>query len=664
MVSRSHCAGVLGSALLLGLAAACTDSATAPVAGPAPATAPLAQVVPGTSVFGTNDYVEYIPGNLPVIISAPHGGALEPAELPIRVAGEACGPVVTIVRDLNTQELARTIRDAFHARTGGYPHIIISRVHRNRLDPNRPIGEAACGDPGAELAWNEYHGFIETARAAVVAQHGKGWYTDLHGHAHEIQRLELGYALTGTTLRRSDATLDASTTYESASSLRTFSEHSPLSFSAVLRGPTALGTLFTEAGFASVPSAQDPAPDVGEGYFNGGYSTERHGCSLGGPICGAQIESHWTGVRNTAASRTSFATSLVAVYREFLAQFGITIPVAAGPAPGEGLIVDNDNVFNNPGWARFQATSSWSVGANAQSWETNFHLSSGNPNAPNDGAEFHYYIAHPGTYSVEAWWPALSTRSSSVLYRLYEYNGASGMADVRVDQRTNGARWNPLGTYKFGRVAWTRVLVSRSLSASGSLAADAIRVTMLNAAPQVSLGGAQTILHGETFTTTGSITDLDDQAWTATASYGDGSAPVSVTVGPSFTLEHRYMATGDFTTQVDVTDGTDAATASVVVTVLSPRAAAEGLLANLAALGAAGTLEAGRLNGLRAPLDAAIAQLERGNATAAAGQLGAFANQCAALVKAGVLAEEDAEELRSMAERIAASAVAARASAG
>ena len=32
--------------------------------------------VPGTPVFGANDYIEYIPGNLPIIVSAPHGGAL------------------------------------------------------------------------------------------------------------------------------------------------------------------------------------------------------------------------------------------------------------------------------------------------------------------------------------------------------------------------------------------------------------------------------------------------------------------------------------------------------------------------------------------------------------------------------------------------------------
>ena len=98
-----------------------------------------------------------------------------------------------------------------------------------------------------------------------------------------------------------DAELDATPAYEPLASIRTFSEASPLSFSALLRGPTALGTLLGDAGFPSVPSAQDPAPGVGEPYFNGGYSTDRHACSNGGEICGVQIEAPNAGTCTIAA---------------------------------------------------------------------------------------------------------------------------------------------------------------------------------------------------------------------------------------------------------------------------------------------------------------------------------------------------------------------------
>jgi len=654
MIARSRLAGWSLSAVLV-VFTACSDEPTAPARG-TPVGPPVADLLPGTTVFGTNEYVEYLPGDLPLIFSAPHGGALEPAGIPERVEGAGCGPEVTTVRDLNTQELARTIRDAFFARTGRYPHVIINRLHRNRLDANRAIGEAACGNAEAELAWNEYQQFVETAKAAVVAQHGRGWFTDVHGHGHTIQRLELGYELSGTTLRRPDAQLDGTATYEQSSSIRSFSEDSPLSFSALLRGPTALGTLFAEAGYPSVPSAQDPAPNVGESYFSGGYNTDRHACSRGGSICGVQIEANLTGVRNTAANRGAFAAALVDVYREYLAPFGITIPVAPRPGVGEALVIDNDNTFNNSAWARFEASSSWTSGSNSQAWGANFQLSSGNASATNDGAEFFFYIASPGTYTVDAWWPALSSRSPSASYRVFELDGGARLADLKLDQRTNGARWNPLGTYKFTQVGWAKVLISRSLSATGSLAADAIRVTQDNIAPRVSLAGDATILQGETFTVGGSIVDPDDESWTAAVSFGDGSAAESHTVGSTFAIGHRYVAAGEFTATVRVSDGTDEATSGVVVTVLSPVAAVSQLIADVHALGAAGKVAEGRVNGLRAPLEAALRQLERGNATAASGQLGAFANQCNALVNAGELSSADAAELRELAERIATSA--------
>jgi hypothetical protein len=55
---------------------------------------------------------------------------------------------------------------------------------------------------------------------------------------------------------------------------------------------------------------------------------------------------------------------------------------------------------------------------------------------------------------------------------------------------------------------------------------------------------------------------------------------------------------------------------------------------------------------LVAKLAAALGQIERGNGTAASGQLGAFVNQLDAAVQSGQLAPEDAQALRLAAERI------------
>jgi hypothetical protein len=288
---------------------------------------PTSSFTVGTSYFGTNQYVEYIAGDLPIILTAPHGGTMTPADIPDRTAAP-CGGEATTVRDTNTEELAREISAAFFRATGKYPHVVINRLHRRKLDANREIVEAACGSPSAQTAWREFHAYVDSARTRVLGDFGRGWYTDLHGHGHAVARLELGYQLTAAELRLSNAQLDASSTYETKSTIRTVSELSVISFSALLRGPTSLGALFQAEGYRSVPGSQDPAPLAGEEYFTGGYNVGRWGCGGGGLLCGVQIESHFEGVRDTAATRAAFAAALVRVYASYLRQnFGLDLGV-------------------------------------------------------------------------------------------------------------------------------------------------------------------------------------------------------------------------------------------------------------------------------------------------------------------------------------------------
>lgn len=287
-------------------------------------------LTPGEPQFGSNEYIEYIPGNLPVIFAAPHGGDLRPSTIPERT-DERCGRSIATEKDVNTQELAREIQQEFFERTGKYPHIVINRLHRSKLDANRDIGEAACGAAEAERAWTEFHEFIEISKEQVKQDYDKGWFTDLHGHGHEVQRLELGYLLSGETLRQSDAELDGGG-YESKTSFRSFSEDSPLSFSELLRGPTSLGTLFESAGYPATPSQADPAPTSSEPFFSGGYNTQVHGCLAGGPICGVQIEHNRDGVRDSEQQVADYAEKLYDVYDTYLStNFGIFVQ---SPAQG------------------------------------------------------------------------------------------------------------------------------------------------------------------------------------------------------------------------------------------------------------------------------------------------------------------------------------------
>ena len=268
--------------------------------------------IPGQSYFGRSNYIEYIAGDLPVIISAPHGGALTPAEISDR---DCTGvPDCSTATDSNTADLAARIRTEVQNQVGHVPHIIICHLKRTKVDCNREIDVGAMSNVWAMVAWNEFQDFIAAAKTAVSNQYGKGFYIDLHGHGHTIQRLELGYLLSATELGYSDTTLN-STFYENQSSIRKLSQQSPLTFPQLLRGSNSFGALIEAEGYPAVPSPDIPDPDS-DPYFNGGYNTVQHGSVNGGVISGLQIECNMTGVRDSAANRTAYAQALARVFRE------------------------------------------------------------------------------------------------------------------------------------------------------------------------------------------------------------------------------------------------------------------------------------------------------------------------------------------------------------
>ena len=75
---------------------------------------------------------------------------------------------------------------------GEYPYVIINNLHRSKLDANRDKPEATFGEEVPEVAWNEYHNFIDRAKAEIS---GPGLFIDVHGHGHDNNWAELGYLI-------------------------------------------------------------------------------------------------------------------------------------------------------------------------------------------------------------------------------------------------------------------------------------------------------------------------------------------------------------------------------------------------------------------------------------------------------------------------------------
>lgn len=267
--------------------------------------------------FGINNYIEYRPGNMPLIIAVPHGGYLNPPE----IADRNCSGCV-YTNDAFTLELGQEVYDAItDLTTGCRPHLIINHLDRRKLDGNRAIATAADGDPLAEQAWNDFHGFIADAKACVNASFGKGFFVDLHGHGHTVQRIEYGYLLYEDELALSDETLNTPT-YINWSSLRNLATTNTmgLSHAQLLRGTHALGTQLANASYPGVPSQQDPFPLTGQPYFSGGYNTVVHSSYQGGTIDGVQIECNQS-IRFNQEARQEFAQQLAADLSNFVALF-------------------------------------------------------------------------------------------------------------------------------------------------------------------------------------------------------------------------------------------------------------------------------------------------------------------------------------------------------
>ena len=182
---------------------------------------------------------------------------------------------------------------AFHLQSGvkellGFtPHLIISRLERVKLDPNRPIDEATQNHPIAMEAYNEFHTCIRQCQDMVKAR-GPGLVLDIHGHQHEDQWTELGY-----NIKREDINNDVIDWRESSIlglSERVLRNGTP--FQDLICGRESFGAFLQNEGFKVVPSPDYPRPNSGYPgqYYRGGHITRQHGSLEGGVVDCVQLE--------------------------------------------------------------------------------------------------------------------------------------------------------------------------------------------------------------------------------------------------------------------------------------------------------------------------------------------------------------------------------------
>ena len=263
--------------------------------------------------FGHGKYIEYHSGTLPIILSASHGGWMEPTEIADRTQG------VTAI-DTNTYQLTKVIMDTLTARFGGKPHVILCLLKRLKLDVNREVIEAAEGNIYGERAWEEYHHYLDIAKELVTVNHGSGIVFDIHGHGENPDgyydlRTWLGYLIKGNELDLTDEELNT-IDFKNKSSIKVLADSSSHSFINILRGETSFGSIMDSLGYECVPSVNALGP-AGSRYFSGGYITARPGSSEEGIISAIQIELPEPEIRDTEENWSRYASAFATAVSKY-----------------------------------------------------------------------------------------------------------------------------------------------------------------------------------------------------------------------------------------------------------------------------------------------------------------------------------------------------------
>ena len=209
-----------------------------------------------------SELIEIEAGELPIIISAPHGGGLN-----IEGSTDRKGMGIekfVVVRDTYTDRLARAVADALKEKTGKRPHLVIAHFARRHADANRPAAGAYEND-SAKRVYDAYHAALAQARDAVNRDFGKGIIIDIHGQGAERNTI-----FRGTQNRSTVKTL-----------LQT---HGEPGFSG---DKSVLGFLL-KRGYTVKPAPSENVPE--DPRYNGGYITATYGSKSGGTIDGIQLE--------------------------------------------------------------------------------------------------------------------------------------------------------------------------------------------------------------------------------------------------------------------------------------------------------------------------------------------------------------------------------------
>eukprot|EP01064_Diplonema_japonicum_P023849 TRINITY_DN34291_c0_g1_i1.p1 TRINITY_DN34291_c0_g1~~TRINITY_DN34291_c0_g1_i1.p1 ORF type:complete len:324 (+),score=52.48 TRINITY_DN34291_c0_g1_i1:52-972(+) len=122
-------------------------------------------------------------GNVPVILTAPHGGrtALPHGEIRTFPSWYPAGVKFSKTGDISTDKVALSAVELLHRNYGIKPFYVVAKCHRRYVDLNRaPSLAYAQGSRQGNLYYYSYHSLVETCIKKIGSK--SALLLDIHGH--------------------------------------------------------------------------------------------------------------------------------------------------------------------------------------------------------------------------------------------------------------------------------------------------------------------------------------------------------------------------------------------------------------------------------------------------------------------------------------------------
>ena len=151
----------------------------------------------------TNEFLHVQRGELPIIITAPHGGSLAIPGVPKRLGpeGERTSGKFVTTQDTRTFELATATAKRVEEITGKKAYFVACKAHRQYVDPNRPEKEAV-EHPNAAAVHAAFHGQVRAFVDELRKKFPQGaLLLDIHGQAASTDTIYRG-TQNGTTVMK------------------------------------------------------------------------------------------------------------------------------------------------------------------------------------------------------------------------------------------------------------------------------------------------------------------------------------------------------------------------------------------------------------------------------------------------------------------------------